>query len=145
VSDNSSSRASFYPESDEGHFSRVINARAFTRLNTLLKNTKGTIVFGGETKEESKYIAPTVVKDVKGDDSLMGEELFGPILPIVTVENVDEAIAFVNARFVLCTSRPIILRLLTYHGRSDHPLALYVFSQDPAFKSKGEISIDRIV
>jgi aldehyde dehydrogenase (NAD+)/aldehyde dehydrogenase (NAD(P)+) len=108
--------ARFYPEGDEGHFSRLVSPRAFSRVNKLLKDSKGTIVFGGETKEETKYIAPTVLKDVQPDDSLMSEELFGPVLPILTVENVDEAISFINAH--------------------DHPLAIYVFSQDPAFKAK---------
>jgi len=113
-------RASFYPETDEGHFSRLITPKAWERVNKLLEGSKGTIVFGGKSVEETKYIAPTVMRDVKADDSLMTEELFGPILPIVAVENVDEAIAFVNAR--------------------DHPLVIYVFSKDPAFKAKGVLS-----
>jgi len=108
--------ATFYPETDEGIFSLLITPRAWARVDKLLKDSKGSIVVGGETKEETKYIAPTIVKDVKPDDSLMREELFGPVLPILAVENVDEAIAFVNAR--------------------DHPLVLYVFSQDSEFKNK---------
>lgn len=54
-------------------FSRLVSPQAFTRVSTLLKNTKGTIVLGGETDEETKYVSPTVVKDVKPDDSLMSE------------------------------------------------------------------------
>jgi len=110
----------FYPDSNSpsstATFSRLVSPQAFARVHNLLKDTKGTIVFGGETDEATKYIAPTVVKDVKGDDSLMKEEIFGPILPIVPVENLDEAIDFVNAR--------------------NHPLALYVFSKDSEFKNK---------
>ena len=56
-----------------GVFSRLISPQAFKRVSNLLKNTKGTIVFGGETNEEDKYIALTAVKDVKWDDSLMSE------------------------------------------------------------------------
>lgn len=78
------------------------------------------MVLGGEADEATKYIAPTVVSDVPPDDSLMSEwvyalplvlvlvlvwlmlvlhrEIFGPILPIVPVENLDEAIAYVNAQ-----------------------------------------------
>ncbi|KAG6909490.1 hypothetical protein DXG01_017212 [Tephrocybe rancida] len=111
---------SFYPESagpsSPGAFSRIVTPQAWKRIKGLLDNTKGNLVFGGETDEATKFIAPTVVKDVKPDDSLMSEEIFGPLLPIVPVEDVDEAIAFVNAH--------------------DHPLALYVFSQDAEFKAK---------
>lgn len=111
---------SFYPgpegPSAPEAYSRIITPQAFRRIKGLLDNTKGSVVFGGETDEASKFIAPTLVRDVKGDDSLMSEEIFGPLLPIVAVEDVDEAIAFVNAR--------------------DHPLALYVFSQNAEFKAK---------
>ncbi|KAF7425984.1 hypothetical protein PC9H_008346 [Pleurotus ostreatus] len=110
----------FYPESAKpsvsGAYARLITPQAFTRVNALLKGTKGTVVFGGETDEATKYIQPTVVKDVQPDDTLMSEEIFGPILPIVPVKDIDEAIAFINAR--------------------DHPLALYVFSSDNAVKAK---------
>lgn len=116
-----SSHESFYPEgkkpSDAGTFSRIITPQAFKRLKGLLDTTQGKIVIGGETNEAAKYIAPTFVKDVTGDDSLMREcvflnrldlitlnrnnrEIFGPILPIVPVD-LDEAITFVNARYFL--------------------------------------------
>jgi len=111
----------FYPDPDKrssapGDFSRLITPQATARVAGLLERTQGTIVFGGEIDKENKYIAPTVVKDVGPGDSLMSEEIFGPLLPIVPVENVDEAIKFVNER--------------------DHPLALYVFSQDEQIKNK---------
>ncbi|KNZ72494.1 Aldehyde dehydrogenase family 3 member B1 [Termitomyces sp. J132] len=113
---------SFYPESaqpsDPDTFSRIVTPQAWKRIKGLIDNTKGTVVVGGEMDEATKFIAPTIVRDVKADDSLMSEEIFGPVLPIVPVEDVDEAIAFVNAR--------------------DHPLALYVFSQDAEFKAKGD-------
>jgi aldehyde dehydrogenase (NAD+) len=70
-------RSRFYPESKPssapGAFARLVSGQAFGRVSKLLKATKGTIVFGGETNEEDKYIAPTVVKDVRWDDSLMSE------------------------------------------------------------------------
>jgi len=82
----------------------------------LLENTKGKIVFGGQVDKDTKFIAPTVVKDVGPDDSLMSQEIFGPLLPVVPVDDLDAAIKFVNDR--------------------DHPLALYVFSQDSQVKTK---------
>ena len=70
----------------------------FKRTKSLLDNTKGKVILGGETDETQKFIAPTVVQDVTPEDSLMSDEIFGPVLPILTVKNIDEAIASVNAR-----------------------------------------------
>lgn len=91
---------SFYPESAKAPeaYSRIVTPQAFNRVKFLLDNTKGEVVFGGETDAETKFIAPTVIKNVSADDSLMSEEVFGPLLPIVPVEDVDEAINFVNER-----------------------------------------------
>ncbi|KAJ7940200.1 NAD-aldehyde dehydrogenase [Mycena leptocephala] len=114
--------ASFYPETTGDspglpqNVTKMVNQQAFKRVNGLLQTTKGTIVVGGQAEEAQKYIAPTIVKDVKTDDSLMSEEIFGPILPIVPVEDVDAGIAYVNSH--------------------DHPLALYVFTQNEAYKTK---------
>ncbi|KAK0238104.1 NAD-aldehyde dehydrogenase [Armillaria nabsnona] len=109
---------SFYPtpEAEANSIGRLVSPQAYNRLSNLLKSTKGTIAFGGKLDEATKYIQPTAVRDVSFDDPLMSEELFGPILPIVPVDNIDEAIKFVNAH--------------------DHPLALYVFSQDSEVKTK---------
>lgn len=109
----------FYPDGADksDSFSRMISVRHLERLRGLLSATKGTIVAGGEVDASTKYFAPTIVKDVKLDDALMQDELFGPILPIVPVDDVDHAIAFINSR--------------------DHPLALYVFSNSAEFKDKG--------
>ncbi|KAH7887098.1 Aldehyde/histidinol dehydrogenase [Phlebopus sp. FC_14] len=108
----------FYPsgplQSDD--FCHIVNVSHFRRIKGLLDKTGGTIAFGGETDESKLFIAPTVVKGVKAGDSLMSEELFGPILPVIPVDNVDEAIEFINS--------------------NDHPLTLYVFSQDTVFKHK---------
>ncbi|KAH7928569.1 aldehyde dehydrogenase [Leucogyrophana mollusca] len=110
--------AEFYPKGalNSSDISTIISAGHFSRIKGLLDKTEGEIVFGGETDESRKFIAPTVVKGVKETDSLMSEELFGPILPVMPVENVDAAIEYIN--------------------KKDHPLSLYVFSQDAAFKSK---------
>ncbi|KAJ0058324.1 hypothetical protein NL108_013269, partial [Boleophthalmus pectinirostris] len=89
---------------------RIISAKHWTRLMGLLGKSKGKVVLGGESDEADKYIAPTVLVDVSEDDALMQEEIFGPLLPFITVSSVDEAIAFMN--------------------RQEKPLALYVFSDD---------------
>ena len=71
---------SFYPAwkspSSPGATAKFISHEAFRRVKGLLDNTKGKIVLGGETDETHKFIAPTVVKDVEGGDSLMSEYVF---------------------------------------------------------------------
>ncbi|CAG8642879.1 11498_t:CDS:2 [Ambispora leptoticha] len=91
-------------------YARIINQRHFDRIQTLLNGTKGRIVAGGDTDRNDLFIAPTIVADVPKDDTLMESEIFGPILPIVVVDSIDEAIEFVN--------------------RGEVPLALYPFSKN---------------
>ncbi|KAL5488205.1 HFD1_2 [Sanghuangporus weigelae] len=109
---------SFYPDGAlrSESYARIATDVHFKRLKGMLDGTKGEIVIGGETDEKQRFIAPTIVKNVHPEDALMGQEIFGPIIPIIPVKNVDEAIAFVTER--------------------DHPLALYIFSDNAAFKKK---------
>ncbi|KAL5527231.1 hypothetical protein ACEPAG_6022 [Sanghuangporus baumii] len=97
-------------------YARIATDFHFKRIKRMLDGTKGEIVIGGETDEKQRFIAPTIVKNVHPEDTLMGQEIFGPIIPIIPVKNVDEAIAFVTER--------------------DHPLALYIFSDNAVFKKK---------
>ena len=67
------------------------------RLTQLLKG--GDVAVGGETDANERYISPTILKNVHPDDPIMKEEIFGPILPIVTIESAFEAIGFINKRY----------------------------------------------
>lgn len=87
-------------------FGRIVSRRHHQRLIGLLDGQD--VVVGGDHDEQTRYLAPTIVVDPDPDSPLSTEEIFGPILPVITVENVDDAIAHVNAR--------------------PKPLALYVFS-----------------
>ncbi|XP_037993883.1 aldehyde dehydrogenase family 3 member B1 isoform X1 [Motacilla alba alba] len=89
-------------------FGRIVSDKQFQRLRALLGS--GRVAIGGQTDEAERYIAPTVLVDVQPSDPIMQEEIFGPILPIVIIANVDEAIDFINAR--------------------ERPLAVYAFSSD---------------
>lgn len=89
-------------------FARIVSAAHYQRLTKVLNATQGRVVVGGDSDEPSKYIAPTIVADVKEDDALMQEELFGPILPILPVMDLDQAIELIN--------------------RHEKPLALYAFT-----------------
>jgi aldehyde dehydrogenase (NAD+) len=88
-------------------YARIVNDAHFRRLEKLLAD--GTPAVGGGTRAEERYIAPTVLRDVSPDAEVMTEEIFGPILPVLSVADADEAIEFVNER--------------------DKPLALYLFSE----------------
>lgn len=95
---------------------RIVNEKHFDRLTTSLAATKGTIAVGGGTDAAALRIQPTVVIDPDLDEPLMRDEIFGPILPVVTVESEDEAIAFVNAR--------------------PKPLAVYLFTKSKAIRER---------
>ncbi|WP_323704342.1 aldehyde dehydrogenase [Mammaliicoccus sp. Dog046] len=91
-------------------FGRIVNEAHTQRLSNLINETSGDIVYGGNSDESTRYIEPTVVDNVKFDDILMEDEIFGPILPIMTYESFGDAIQYIK-------SKP-------------KPLALYLFSED---------------
>lgn len=92
-------------------YARIVNERHHDRLTELLESGGyDATVIGGTRDRASRYLAPTVLAGVKPDAAVMDDEIFGPILPVLTVGDVDEAIRFVNDR--------------------PKPLALYVFSSD---------------
>lgn len=69
----------------------------FRRVSGLIN--KDQVAVGGRTDGKDKYIEPTIMVNVKPNDPVMQEEIFGPVLPIVTVENAYEAIKFINSRY----------------------------------------------
>ncbi|RVW07428.1 aldehyde dehydrogenase family protein [Prescottella agglutinans] len=77
---------------------RIINERQFDRLAGYLESTEATVARGGGSDRASLTIEPTVLVDPSLDEPVMREEIFGPILPVLAVDSLDEAIAFVNAR-----------------------------------------------
>jgi len=95
------------PQASES-YGRIVSDRHFVRLTALMSGKKPVV--GGTSDEKSRYIAPSILTDVVPEDVLMQEEIFGPILPVLTVADAAEAIAFINAR--------------------PKPLALYVYSAD---------------
>ncbi|KAJ2724732.1 hypothetical protein GGI07_001785 [Coemansia sp. Benny D115] len=91
-------------------YGRIVNARNWRRLKKALDSTEGTVidVTDDEPSEQDRFFPPTIVDGVRATDSLMADELFGPILPVVTFDTLDEALELINKR--------------------DQPLALYVFA-----------------
>ena len=106
------------PKASES-YGRIVTEKHFERLSSYLENAKtlnAKFEVGGETDTISKYIAPTIISDLKPEAKLLEEEIFGPILPIVTYDSVDMAIAYIN-------SKP-------------RPLALYIYSKSKTNTNK---------
>lgn len=102
-------------------YMRVINANHFHRVKSYLDNTikdGGRVVIGGKMDESQNFIEPTVITDVPLDSDLMQKEIFGPLLPIVTYTDLQDALDIINSK--------------------DKPLALYIYS-------KSKKNIDRII
>ncbi|MDR3260296.1 MAG: aldehyde dehydrogenase [Tannerella sp.] len=95
-------------------FGRIVNTFHFNRLQSLL--TEGNIVAGGHTDIEQLYIEPTIIDGIDWDGKIMQEEVFGPILPVLTYEDLSEVIR-------------------TLAGR-EKPLALYLYSTDEAVQQR---------
>ncbi|KAM9359328.1 aldehyde dehydrogenase family 3 member A2a [Symphorus nematophorus] len=89
-------------------YGRIVNQRHFKRVMALMEGS--TVAIGGDSDETECYIGPTVLKDVTGESKVMKEEIFGPLLPIITVSGIEEAIQFINER--------------------EKPLVVYIFSHD---------------
>lgn len=77
-------------------YSRIINDSAFQRIKGMIDNTNGKILLGGSVDEKEKFIEPTVVLVDSTEDSLISEESFGPIITLLPVSNLDEAIRIAN-------------------------------------------------
>ncbi|KAK7250789.1 hypothetical protein RIF29_33466 [Crotalaria pallida] len=98
--------------------SRIVNKQHFERLCNLLKDplVAASIIHGGSVDEENLFIEPTILLDPPLDSQIMTEEIFGPLLPIITLNKIQESIEFIN-------SRP-------------KPLAIYAFTKDDTLKQK---------
>ena len=96
-------------------FARIVNAHHFARLAALLEDAQmrgATVAQGGGVDEHQCYIEPTILTDVPAGAAVLEDEIFGPLLPVLTFEDLAEAAAYINARL--------------------KPLAQYVFTTSPA-------------
>ncbi len=92
------------------HYVRMVSDRAFERVSGYI--SEGRVRCGGRVVAEERYIEPTLLDEVSADSSVMREEIFGPVLPMIEIGSVEEAITFINER--------------------EKPLALYVFADERA-------------
>lgn len=99
---------------DNENYAQIISERHFDRLINLIEPKK--VFIGGEHDRSKRLLVPTVLTDISGDDHVMDDEIFGPILPVLTYDNIDNAISFVKAR--------------------PKPLALYLFTESSSVREK---------
>ncbi len=104
----------FFPSGDYSSMPVIVNDRHFARVMGLIDPAK--VVCGGKGDPQRRFIEPTLLKDVEWNDAVMREEIFGPALPVLSYEELDEAIKCINAR--------------------PKPLALYLFTSDQATEKK---------
>ena len=101
--------------SQNKEFGRMINDTQFNRVSNLIDPDK--VVIGGQTKSDEKFIAPTLLTDISMDDAIMQNEVFGPVLPVIEFNSIDDIynnIAQLPA----------------------HPLAMYIFTNDKSFEKE---------
>ncbi len=94
----------------QAEYGKIINRKHFDRICSLIDPAK--VIVGGGSDPETLQIEPTVMDDVTWDDAVMQEEIFGPIMPVLTYDSIDQVIEQVNGR--------------------DKPLALYIFAKNKA-------------
>ncbi|MCE3052280.1 Aldehyde dehydrogenase 3 member H1 [Datura stramonium] len=106
-----------------GDLSRIVNANHFHRLSNLLDDNKvlGKVVHGGQRDENNLRISPTILLDVPEDSLIMKEEIFGPLLPIITVNKVEDSIHFINAR-----EKPLAAYLFTSNKKLEEEFVMNI-------------------
>ncbi|CDW90637.1 aldehyde dehydrogenase [Stylonychia lemnae] len=98
-----------YDQNGNPWMGKVVTEWHCERLQNLIETSQGEIVCGGKVKKDLKFVEPTIIVNPKSDSAIMEEEIFGPLLPVITYRNIDEVINFINQK--------------------DKPLALYYFGK----------------
>lgn len=93
---------------------RIINNDRFVKLSKFI--AAGDVICGGETDRHERYIAPTIIDNVSPDDPVMKQEIFGPVLPVIMYNNLDEAVSYINS--------------------NEKPLELYLFTSSKKIKKR---------
>eukprot|EP01080_Neovahlkampfia_damariscottae_P008986 gene8986-1085_t len=110
-------------------YSRIINKRHTERLSKLLPKD---IAYGGDVDADDHYLSPTILRNVKKEDEVMKDEIFGPILPIIPIESFKEAVDFINER-----PKPLALYLFTTNEKAQNQIVQAT--------SSGAVSINEVL
>lgn len=133
-----------YPEKNQ-EFPKIINRKHFDRLNALIKT--GQVIYGGRSNEATNQIAFTLMDGVSWEDEIMQEEIFGPILPIIEFETIDDIIQKINQRpkplalYLFTRSREVerqILGRISYGGGCVNDTIVHLATSYMAFGGVGE-------
>jgi beta-apo-4'-carotenal oxygenase len=118
----------FYPQGAKASpdYSRIINEASFHRIKSMIDNSKGKILMGGTMDEKERFIEPTLVLVDSPDDSMLVQESFGPLIPILPVENLEEAVNIANG----IQATP--LGLYPFGSKADTEKSMFLLSLVPA-------------
>ena len=126
-------------------YGKIINEKHFNRLCGLIDNNK--VVFGGETNPQTCQIAPTVMDSVTAEDAVMGEEIFGPIMPVLTFDSFDEIVKELKnkpkplALYLFSSDKKHINRVMTelsYGGGCINDVVIHLATSEMGFGGVGE-------
>ena len=123
------------------HFVRIVSDKALERLIGYLDN--GTIYHGGKYDKAERYLSPTILTDVSPDASVMQEEIFGPIFPVLTFKEIDEVITFVTDRekplalYYFGTSGDYVLRHTSSGGACVNDVIMHIVNHKTPFGGVG--------
>jgi aldehyde dehydrogenase (NAD+) len=133
---------------ENGNYVQIINEQNVQRLEKLIDPKK--VVCGGEVDHEQRYISPTLMENVSFDDPVMQEEIFGPILPIISYKNLEDAIAQVKAQpkplscYILTKERDKkeqILNSLSFGGGAVNETIMHITNSNLPFGGVGDSGI----
>ncbi len=125
-------------------YGKIINQKHFARICSLIDSDK--VIFGGENDPSTQKIAPTVMDNVTAEDAVMQEEIFGPVLPILTYDTLDDAIEFVRSRpkplslYLFTESRDVekkVLDLVSFGGGCINDTIIHLATSDMPFGGVG--------
>jgi aldehyde dehydrogenase (NAD+) len=123
------------------HFARIVSDKALERLVGYLAD--GTIYHGGEYDKAERYLAPTILTDVRVDSAVMTEEIFGPIFPVITFKEIEEVIRFVTERekplalYYFGTKGDYVLRHTSSGGACVNDVIMHIVNHDAPFGGVG--------
>lgn len=133
---------------ENGNYVQIINNKNFERLSALIDKDK--VYYGGELNAEERQISPTILTGVSFNDSVMSDEIFGPILPVISYESIDTAIAAVKQRpkplscYVFTNDKKLrnkILREISFGGGAVNEAVMHISNPNLPFGGVGESGI----
>ena len=134
----------------EDHYVRIINDSNFDRLSHLINIHQDKIFLGGEMNKDNRFITPTVLQNISFEDEIMEDEIFGPILPVISFTHIDETINYVKSRpkplscYIYSKNNATVNRLLnelSFGGGAVNDSIMHLVNERMPFGGVGESGI----